>query len=374
MRKINIEKIQDFAINKGGLLLSTEYKKAKDKLLWQCSCGYIWERSWDGITTKESWCPKCSGRVIPSMADLQDLATSKGGLLLSTEYKTTKNKLLWECKNKHQFLLDWSHIASQNAWCQKCAGKAKPSLKEIQDFAINNGGLLLSTEYKKYNNYLLWQCENGHTWEASWGSLKYSHTWCPKCAGTAKPLLEEIQQFAINKNGLLLSVEYKNNHSNLLWQCDKKHQWEARWSDINCGNNWCPQCSLLKNEKACKEIIERLLSIRFKKIRFYYNNDNKVYHEFDGYNEELKVAFEYNGIQHYEHVPYFHRGTRTVKEQQKRDKKKEQYCIDNNIKLIVIPYTENKKLEQFILAKLIEHKLLKNETSLGWRSKEDMGE
>lgn len=57
---------------------------------------------------------------------------------------------------------------------------------------------------------------------------------------------------------------------------------------------------------------------------------------FDFFIEELNLAIEYNGKQHYEDVKFF---SNTLEETQQRDKKKAQYCKDNNIELIVIPYT-----------------------------------
>lgn len=38
--------------------------------------------------------------------------------------------------------------------------------------------------------------------------------------------------------------------------------------------------------------------------------------EIDGYCNELKVGFEFHGLQHYEHVAHFHRGKSTLKNQQ----------------------------------------------------------
>ena len=35
-----------------------------------------------------------------------------------------------------------------------------------------------------------------------------------------------------------------------------------------------------------------------------------------------------------------------------RDKDKLQFCIDNDIKLIIIPYTENNRLEEYITIEL----------------------
>jgi len=61
--------------------------------------------------------------------------------------------------------------------------------------------------------------------------------------------------------------------------------------------------------------------------------------ELDCFNSELKLAVEYNGIQHYKFVPYFHRNKEHFQNQQYRDYMKENLCRDNNINLISVPYT-----------------------------------
>jgi hypothetical protein len=69
---------------------------------------------------------------------------------------------------------------------------------------------------------------------------------------------------------------------------------------------------------------------------------------------ELKIAFEYNGIQHYEIsrglIPYD--DEEKLEERKYRDQRKEELCVKNNIKLCTIPYTydfrEPNKLEEFI--------------------------
>ncbi len=60
--------------------------------------------------------------------------------------------------------------------------------------------------------------------------------------------------------------------------------------------------------------------------------------ELDGYNEELGIAFEYNGKQHYEYPNRFHKTEDEFREQLKRDQWKLQQCDENNIYLINIPY------------------------------------
>ncbi len=57
------------------------------------------------------------------------------------------------------------------------------------------------------------------------------------------------------------------------------------------------------------------------------------------YNKELKLAIEYNGIQHYKYIPYFHRTIKNFNKQIENDKIKIKLCKEHNINLIVIPHT-----------------------------------
>ena len=74
--------------------------------------------------------------------------------------------------------------------------------------------------------------------------------------------------------------------------------------------------------------------------------------ELDCYNEELKLAVEYNGRQHYDFIPFFHKNKETFYNQKYRDELKRIYCRDHGIILIEIPYTETKYLETFLNRKL----------------------
>ena len=71
------------------------------------------------------------------------------------------------------------------------------------------------------------------------------------------------------------------------------------------------------------------------------------------YNEELKLALEYDGIQHYEYVPRFHKNINSLEKQQERDKFKDEKCKLNGITLIRVPYTvKYEDLESYIKKKL----------------------
>lgn len=65
----------------------------------------------------------------------------------------------------------------------------------------------------------------------------------------------------------------------------------------------------------------------------------------DGYFPNLKVAIEYDGIQHYEYTPKLDKTYESFLKRQERDKIKNQLCEKNNIKLIRVKYDEPLNIE-----------------------------
>ena len=47
--------------------------------------------------------------------------------------------------------------------------------------------------------------------------------------------------------------------------------------------------------------------------------------ELDCFNKELRIGLEYNGVQHYKYVPYFHKNKEAFLNQKYRDDMKEEY-------------------------------------------------
>uniref|UniRef100_A0A6C0CZU6 Uncharacterized protein n=1 Tax=viral metagenome TaxID=1070528 RepID=A0A6C0CZU6_9ZZZZ len=99
-----------------------------------------------------------------------------------------------------------------------------------------------------------------------------------------------------------------------------------------------PKCS--KGEKVCKEFMEEYFGKPFEKVRphFLQNPVTRENLELDCYNEELKLAIEYNGRQHYEYTPFMHSTKETFYAQQYRDLIKQELCKKNGIDLITVPY------------------------------------
>lgn len=116
-----------------------------------------------------------------------------------------------------------------------------------------------------------------------------------------------------------------------------------------------------KGETACRQICQKLFGRPFTKIRpdWLRNNVTGYNLELDIYNDGLKLAVEYNGKQHYEYVPHFHRqGKEQFRNQQYRDEIKRMLCRENGIRLIEIPHTVKlEDLESFIRIKCAEMRI-----------------
>lgn len=112
-----------------------------------------------------------------------------------------------------------------------------------------------------------------------------------------------------------------------------------------------------KGEVECRRVMQKLFDKPFYKTRPRFLNNPVTFGsnnlELDCYNEELKIAVEYDGAQHFKYIPYFHKTYEAFLNQRYRDYMKEQMCKENNIRLIRVPYTvKNEQIENYIISKL----------------------
>lgn len=143
--------------------------------------------------------------------------------------------------------------------------------------------------------------------------------------------------------------DFQSNKDGASWKC----------KCINCNNpnlisvkainlklGKTSSCGCIQKSKG-EFLIETILkdnNIKYQSQYSFSNLKGKSYplkFDFAIFNNENKVEYliEYQGQQHYEIVEYFG-GANKFKIQQEYDEAKRQYCLNNNIKLIEIPYTD----------------------------------
>jgi len=122
--KLTIEEMQSLAAKHGGRCLSDKYINSSSKLSWECKEGHIFEISPSHIKTSKSWCPICGYKTVSdklkySMEEIRGLAAKRGGECLSKKYNAG-DKLLWRCKEGHEWEASPHGIKNSGSWCPSC--------------------------------------------------------------------------------------------------------------------------------------------------------------------------------------------------------------------------------------------------------------
>ena len=179
MKKLTIQDMRELAEKREGKCLSDHYNGSQSKLLWECVKGHTWESTSNHIQ-QDRWCPVCANRnKARTIQEMRAIAKANGGRCLSKVYTDSHTKLQWECEKGHRWVTTFD-IIRKGHWCSVCAGNKKRTIEQLQELAEKRGGKCLSTEYKRQNMKLLWECIEGHRWRALAKSVKEGY-WCREC-------------------------------------------------------------------------------------------------------------------------------------------------------------------------------------------------
>jgi hypothetical protein len=299
-------------------------------------------------------CKKC--KKLLRYNKICEIVRLRGGECLSTEYTTSQSKIELRCGKGHTWWSTPNNIKFHNRWCPKCAKNKRITYEDVKKLIGEKNGQLLTCKenYTTTIKQLKVKCNLcDYIWTPTYNNIKNHNGWCPKCAQVASSAklrlsIEDATNIAKFKSGKCLSKEYKNAHSKLLWECKKGHQWEASYSHIKHSNSWCPICRYSKGETLVRKIFESLFDESFpckRPMWLKYKSYKGL--ELDGYCETLKLAFEYQGNQHYELHRLYHRTQEQFKYQQEKDEFKRKKCQEMGITLIEIPeFKDLKKIDQ----------------------------
>jgi len=270
--------------------------------------------------------------------EIQTLIEEKGGVFVNTFIENKRNYVVFECDKGH---LNQKRVdtmigkgKTSSTWCAECT---KNTIEDAHSLAREKEFTFLSDTYINANSHYNWQCSQGHIWRAKYGNI-YSSKGCPQCLRIS---YETIVQLAESKGGKCLTKEedFENTRkTKIKWQCGEGHKWITTYNSVNQGR-WCGKCNDTIFERTSRCILEYIYKKKFiKKRPQWLTNSQGGRMEIDGYCEELKLGFEFNGVQHYKRIPYWHKTQKQFEDQQARDLEKYQLCETNNIVLIVIPY------------------------------------
>ena len=178
-----------------------------------------------------------------------------------------------------------------------------------------------------------------------------------KCFNCEKKRFEnKVKKCIINKGGTISGeFEYVNTNHKFIVSCGNGHKFETCANRLLSAECWCPDCDAKKTENEFRSVIESIFSKPFQHVYpKWLRVKTYSYPEIDGYNEDLKVAFEYQGEQHFNKNHFFHKISRYGKVRswnklKKTDSFKIEMCNKMGITLIIVPYNlSNNKWKDLI--------------------------
>lgn len=280
---------------------------------------------------------------------------AEGYQLISTKYVHCEAKLDYICPEGHRGQMRWITFR-RGSRCRKCAGCKRLTSQEVAN-AFKAEGYILLSNYSNNRSNLEFKCPNGHSGTTCWMIWERGHR-CAECVGNKRYEIEDIRQEFEKEGYILLSSIYKGALVKLNYTCPKGHTRSISWTKFQSGHR-CPLCREWKGEKQLKKVLRQIF--QNYKIRQYDNLGFLNRQTVDFSIREKRLAFEYDGRQHFEPVCYggisFEQAKENLKLQQEWDRRKETLCDQHQYCLIRIPY--NEELNSITLQRKIESELSK---------------
>ena len=356
-KKLTYDYVKKYIEGEGYKLLSTEYENNRTKLLLECPKGHKYLATFGKFKAGRR-CSVCNKEHIRkrktlSYGKVKNFIEQNNYKLLSTEYKNAHELLTMKCPNNHIVEINFNNFKNGKR-CPECYKEERLlNLDKVKKRIEDEGHKLLSTEYINSSEELEIQCPKGHIYKRSYDYFRTNHR-CTKC-------LEENIEFKRNKRYIaikeyiekegyvLLSKEYKNNKQSILIKCDKGHIYETCFDNFQQGCR-CPNCNSSKGNKEINDILIKLNINFFSEYKFK-NCKFKRKLPFDFYLPDYNCCIEFDGIQHYKIIKHFG-GYDAFITRKIKDTIKNEYCKNNNIKLIRIPYWEINNIEEILIKEL----------------------
>lgn len=333
---------------------------------------------------KKHGCWRCAGMIPPSertqamtseafFEKMHQLYDATELDFMTSEFHGLRRSVTAFC-HKHGPVTHSVSYWLEGKGCEYCNGKFYPPDFLLQARKIHGNKYQYRgvKNIKSAQSYIKIRCDNpDHHWHNQRVDLHLQGFGCVECSNypnkkTPQKRCQEWIDKCIEKYGegrydySRAHEDYKNNDS-LVWiRCCIHDHWFRQTPDNNLRsvNGSCPICTIDFRESEGEATIRRWLQkhgiLDFEQEHQIPNEDTTLplqYLSADFYllhNNDCYII-EYHGEQHYEEIPYFHKnGSRTFAVQQHRDRYLRQYCSDHHIRLIEIPYTDFKRIDEIL--------------------------
>lgn len=253
---------------------------------------------------------------------------------------------------------DWGHFHVSSIGCPYCTGRYKTTeevQKQIDDIGLN---VKLVSEYLGNEKPIKCRCSKcDNTWVTLPKVLLTNKSACPKCGkekaikSETKTHLKFVNELKVVNSFITVIGEYTGTHRWVECKCNICNRtFNGMPSRLLRNESSCPYCNMSGGEIKMLIALDKL-NIKYKRQYIIKECRNKLPLRFDAFDVTNNVGFEYNGEQHYYPIKMKSKTYDSEKAfvlTQQRDKIKTDYCQQNNIPLIIVPYWERDNIQEFL--------------------------
>lgn len=285
-----------------------------------------------------------------------------------SKYITAHAKVVIYCPVHEKYTQSASHHLSGRG-CPKCAREGLFDLLRLNTEQFIERARSVhgdtydysKTEYTLNKNKLIITCrEHGDFLQKANNHL--SGFGCLYCArkNTAISNTKSKEEFVkkankVHEKGEFIYEDgvYRGGKKKIKIKCKNGHVF-YRIPNNHLKGQRCPCCKYVASKGESK-IIKTLRTLNVDFIPQKTFEDCKDINQllFDFYLPDYNLLIEYHGKQHYKPIKFFG-GKKKFAKQQRRDKIKKDYALNNRIHFLEIPYTEKNNIEDIVLERLIQ--------------------
>lgn len=280
--------------------------------------------------------------------EVSQYVEDRGEKLLSDEYINNRTKLKIMCSHGHIYNMTFKDFKN-NHGCPTCASCKKYTYNEVKTYMYEFGYELLSNEYHNNQEKLSIKCPKGHITDISFSSFKNGRR-CKICANNQRLDYDYVKKYVNEYGYILLDNTYKNNNTKMNMICPNNHHIQLSFKHFQRGVR-CSKCSCSSGESEIMKILDDNHIFYIHQHTFDDCVDKQVL-PFDFFIPDKCICIEYDGIQHFKPIDQFG-GETAFQDRIKKDTIKNNYCENNNIKLIRIPYWDFFNLEEIITDQVV---------------------
>lgn len=334
------------------IIVIGQYSKAKTPILHKCKIdNYEWMASPSNIL-KGYGCPKCRDKKL-SLQRAKTLEQYKKEVYdinpfikVVGDYINADTNILHQCLvDKYEWMARPVNILNGKG-CPKCAGNLLLTNAEYIDRLLKiNPNVQPLEKYINANSKILHKCLiDGYVWRTTPGSILQG-TGCPICAGNIKKDHSQyVQELYMINPDIIVVGQYIGSNKQILHRCKKDNfEWLASPTRLLSGGG-CPLCQETNGERLVRQWLEKN-NINYEYQKTFDGCKDKKRLPFDFYLPQYNMCIEFDGAQHFKPVDFAGKGEEwALKQFQKgkyHDDIKNQYCQNNNIRLLRISEIKN---------------------------------